>query len=109
METIAQEVGLRIRHYRQQQGLTQEALAEKAELHHTYIGQVERGEKNLTIHSLEKILSALGVTFSELFENIENMGHADQFSTLCYDLIRSKPEQQQAHIYQILIEIEQML
>lgn len=109
METIAQEVGLRIRHYRQHRGLTQEALAEKAELHHTYIGQVERGEKNLTIHSLEKILSALGVTFSELFENIENTGRADQIPTLCYDLIRSKNERQQAHIYRILTEIEKLL
>lgn len=109
METIAQEVGLRIRRYRQHQGLTQEALAEKAELHHTYIGQVERGEKNLTIHSLEKILSALGVTFSELFENIENMGHADHIPALCYDLIRNKNDRQQAHIYQILMEIEQLL
>lgn len=109
MGTIAQEVGLRIRRYRLHRGLTQEALAEKAELHHTYIGQVERGEKNITLTSLEKILAALDVTFSDLFENLEHTKRSDNIPALCYQLINSKSRQEQLHFYHILLEIEQML
>lgn len=109
MEPIAQEIGSRIRRYRLNQDLTQEALAEKAELHHTYIGQVERGEKNLTISSLGKILTALGVSFSELFENIEETKTTAPISTQCYRLISNKSIQEQEHLYHILLEIEQML
>ena len=55
-----------IRKYRQLRKISQEELAEKADLHPTYIGQAERGEKNLTISSLEKILIALDISFSEI-------------------------------------------
>ena len=50
MSDIAKTVGKRLRSYRQAQSLSQERLAEMAGLHPTYIGQVERGEKNLTIN-----------------------------------------------------------
>lgn len=43
--SIAKIIGDRIRAYRNQKGWSQEYLAEKAEVHHTYIGQLERGEK----------------------------------------------------------------
>ena len=108
MEAIAKEVGQRIRRYRLDRGLTQEDLAEKAEMHHTYIGQVERGEKNLTIGSLERILAALDVTFSELFENIESVRHSDSITAQCIQLIRSKSAKEQAHIYHILQELDQL-
>ncbi len=49
---IQSELGLRIRYYRKQRGLSQEKLAELCSLHPTYIGQIERGEKNATIESL---------------------------------------------------------
>lgn len=42
--------------------MNQETLGEKAGLHHTYIGQVERGEKNLTVGSLVRISDALGIS-----------------------------------------------
>ena len=51
MSDIAKIVGKRLRSYRTAQGLSQEKLAERAGLHPTYIGLVERGEKNLTIES----------------------------------------------------------
>ena len=53
--SIAKIIGDRIRAYRNQKGWSQEYLAEKAEVHHTYIGQLERGEKNATIESISKI------------------------------------------------------
>uniref|UniRef100_UPI0040289E14 helix-turn-helix domain-containing protein n=2 Tax=Eubacteriales incertae sedis TaxID=538999 RepID=UPI0040289E14 len=53
---MTKELGKRIRTERIDKKMTQEELAERAGLHPTYIGQVERGEKSLTITSLEKIV-----------------------------------------------------
>lgn len=66
MENICKRVGKTIRKYRMQKGISQEKLAELAELHRTYIGQVERGEKNLTLLSMERIAKALGVEVRDL-------------------------------------------
>jgi transcriptional regulator with XRE-family HTH domain len=51
--------GKKIRKYRKLLGLSQEKLAEIANLHRTYIGSVERGERNITLDSLENIAKAL--------------------------------------------------
>lgn len=59
--------GLRIRNVRKKQGLSQEDLAEKAGLHPTYVGGVERGERNPSLESILKIASALEVSPSQLF------------------------------------------
>jgi transcriptional regulator with XRE-family HTH domain len=64
---IGNIIGQRIKNYRIEQGLTQERLAEKARLHSTYIGKVERNEKGITIETLIKITDALGITVEELF------------------------------------------
>lgn len=50
-------------------GLSQEELAEKAGLHRTYIGMLERGEKNVTIYNIERLAKALGVSPSSLLES----------------------------------------
>ena len=70
MSEIAKIVGQRIRNYRTRQGLSQEKLAEMSGCHPTYIGQVERGEKNATLESIEKIAAALNVSLSKLFEKL---------------------------------------
>ena len=49
---ITQTIGRKLRQYRQKQGYSQEALADRAGLHPTYIGQVERGEKNITVETV---------------------------------------------------------
>jgi transcriptional regulator with XRE-family HTH domain len=54
-------VGEKIRFYREKKGLTQETLAFEADLHRAYVGQIERGEKNIGIQNLEKIAKALGI------------------------------------------------
>lgn len=64
-------IGERIRDIRKQKGLSQEELAERAGLHPTYIGQLERGEKSATIDSLEKVTAALEITFEELFRHVQ--------------------------------------
>ena len=55
MSDITKLLGQRIRNYRTEKGWSQEKLAELAGCHPTYIGQIERAEKNATIESIEKI------------------------------------------------------
>jgi len=60
-------IGQRIREIRKQKGLSQEQLGEMAGFHFSYIGGVERAEKNITLLNLEKIAQALDVTIYDLF------------------------------------------
>jgi len=60
-------VGERIRNLRKAKRWTQEQLAEAASLHYSYIGGVERGDRNISLETLEKIISALSVPPTELF------------------------------------------
>ena len=71
MSDIAKAVGQRIRNYRTKKGLSQEKLAELSGCHPTYIGQLERGEKNATLESIERITAALGISLSKLFEKLD--------------------------------------
>lgn len=64
-------VGRRIRELRLARGLTQEAVAAKAQIHTKYYGALERGEVNLTIATVERIASALDVPVVEVFQGID--------------------------------------
>lgn len=66
-EAILIKFGQKIRQERLKQNLSQEELAEKANLHRTYIGMIERAEKNITLINIEKISNALGVSIYDLF------------------------------------------
>ena len=68
MAEINKKVGERIRKYRLVKGLSQEKLAFEADLHRAYIGQIERGEKNIGVQNLQKIATALKVKISKLIE-----------------------------------------
>ena len=63
-------LGENIRAQRRQRGLSQEKLAEKAELHPVYVGSVERGEENVSIDSLMRIARALKVSLHVLVTGI---------------------------------------
>jgi transcriptional regulator with XRE-family HTH domain len=54
-------VGANLRAYRQERGLSQEAFADTLQVHRTYMGGLERGERNLTLKSLERIAEKLGL------------------------------------------------
>lgn len=71
MNSLPVILGDRIRNIRRERGLSQEELAHLSSLHSTYIGQIERGEKNITIESLEKVTNALNISLDELFRYIE--------------------------------------
>lgn len=107
MSDIAKILGKRIRNYRTNAGLSQEKLAEFATCHHTYIGQIERGEKNATIESVEKIALALSVPLSRLFENLGGEENEERNIPLeCYEFIAEKSKSEQEQIHRILMEID---
>lgn len=62
--------GKRVREERLKRGLSQEKLAELAALHRTYIGMIERGEKNITLENVEKFSKALKISVSKLLDGI---------------------------------------
>lgn len=61
-------LGRRIRQIRTNLGLSQEAFAFEVGLHRTYVGQIERAEKNITIKNIEKICYALDIDPKDLFD-----------------------------------------
>ncbi|MEG3941009.1 MULTISPECIES: helix-turn-helix domain-containing protein [unclassified Microcoleus] len=63
--------GKQVRKLRKAKGLSQEKLAELAELHRNYIGGIERGERNIALLNILRLAKALGVSLSELLEGIE--------------------------------------
>ena len=67
---ILKVFGQNVRRLRVEQGLSQEQLADKAGLHRTYIGMIERAEKNITPLNMEKLSIALSSTISELLKSI---------------------------------------
>ena len=67
MKAIEKQFGERIRELRTTRGLSQEELAFKCGVHRTYLGGIERGERNPSLRNISAIARALGVDLSELF------------------------------------------
>jgi transcriptional regulator with XRE-family HTH domain len=63
-------LGETIRNYRDQAGMSQERLAEKADLHPVYIGKIERGEQWVSLHALLRVAQALGVRVRDLVDKL---------------------------------------
>lgn len=105
MSEIAKIIGQRIRNYRLQAGLSQEKIAEFSGCHPTYIGQVERGEKNATLESIEKIVAALNVPLSKLFDKYEP-DKSDDPPSKCYEFLLSKTKAEQEQLYKLILEID---
>ncbi|MBU4390026.1 helix-turn-helix domain-containing protein [Patescibacteria group bacterium] len=64
---ILVKFGQRVRQEREKQGLSQEELANKAKVHRTYIGMIERAEKNITLANIEKVANGLRISVQSLF------------------------------------------
>lgn len=107
MSELAKFIGQRIRNFRTQQKLSQENLAELSGCHPTYIGQLERGEKNATLESIEKISSALGVPLSKLFEKLGEETTDKSIPLKCYEFLSTKSLDDQEYLYRLLMEVDQ--
>jgi len=64
---IKKKVGLRVKQLRKDAGLSQEALANLAEIDRTYVPSIEKGERNISIEIAEKIAIAFKISLSEFF------------------------------------------
>ncbi|MFD3260751.1 helix-turn-helix domain-containing protein [Paenibacillus lentus] len=92
---ILKLVGARVKALRKELGLSQEALGEKGGFHFSYIGQIERGEKNISLLNLAKIAATLDVSVAQLFAYINEdseLTNAD-LKDIVMMLRNAKPEQ----------------
>lgn len=72
-QAILVEFGSLIRKKREELGISQEELADKAALHRTYIGDIERGERNVSLINIKKIANALGIPLSILLNGFDEL------------------------------------
>ncbi|MFH1007116.1 MAG: helix-turn-helix transcriptional regulator [Candidatus Latescibacterota bacterium] len=105
MSPLLVEIGRKIRELRKAKGLTQERLAEMADLHPTYVGSIERGEVNASINTLQRIADALQVKVENLFPfdlSKEPTSEAELLTSRILSLIRSEPPAIQKALLNIL-------
>ncbi len=69
--TLAERFGALVRRLRKEQGFSQEGFAFRVGVHRTYMGDIERGEKNVTLVTANKIAKALGLTLAGLLLEME--------------------------------------
>lgn len=69
---IRVKFGKTLRRLRKNRGVSQEVFADKCDLHRTYISDIERGERNVSLENIEKIANVLNIQVSELFREVEN-------------------------------------
>lgn len=105
---ISKIFGKQIKSYRKALNISQEELAERCGLHSTYIGQVERGEKNASLKSIQKLSRGLKIPISKLFEcftidSIESTPAAEIYYT-----VLNMGNDTQMHILNIINEISEI-
>lgn len=71
LHKIRKALGNRIRELRKAKGFSQEEFAHECDLHRTYMGDIERGERNVSLDNIAILANALGITISELFSQIK--------------------------------------
>ena len=107
MPNVSEQVGIRVKEYRLRAGLTQEGLAFGAEMHVSFISEIERGLKKPSIESLEKLLSALNVSFKEFFDfeiNVKALKDSTALEKLIYEL-HTRSEREVELIYRLTKQI----
>ncbi len=106
MSDIAEAVGKRIYAIRVSKHMSRDTLAERSGLHPTYIGQLERGEKNATLTTLESVSVALNVPLERFVEYI-TPGKAGEETTAnqCYNLILEQTPRTQKRLFAIVQDL----
>jgi transcriptional regulator with XRE-family HTH domain len=72
MSTLRRRLGAAVRQLRTQAGYSQEGFAAACRFHRTYIGAIERGEKNITLDAIERIARTLRISVADLFRQTDS-------------------------------------
>ncbi len=100
-------IGAKLAYIRKSKKISQIRLAEMTDMNFNYIGQIERGEKNASIESIDKIASALGISLSKLFEFLgSETPKEDDYAYQAYELITAQSPEEQKKLYEILYSIK---
>lgn len=103
MDCIRFEVGSRIKSQRKKHGISQEKLAELSGLNTSYIGQIERGDKNPSIETVYKIAKSLNISLASLFENLTTTdGIESQYPQAVYSMMLECDEEKRKKIFDII-------
>lgn len=70
MQDVQQKLGARVRALRKRRGWSQDVFADRSGLHRAHIGEIERGEANVTIQTLKTVADTLGVTMTALLKDL---------------------------------------
>ena len=87
MSKLRESFGKRVRELRKALDISQEELGERSGLHYTYVGGVERGERNVSLESIGKIATGLGVNVGELFPFLRKKGKVPEVESLRNEII----------------------
>jgi|GEM_PF-150849 len=100
-EVFIQLVGDKIRELRTAKGLSQEKLGELSDLNSNYIGQIERGEKSISVYTLKKLSNGFSLSLEELFAKIDPASHTSDLEKIT-SLIQERPIEEHAKILALL-------
>jgi transcriptional regulator with XRE-family HTH domain len=64
--------GANVKTFRHRLGFSQEKLAERADMHRTYLADIERGGRNISLFSIVRLVNALGITLAQFFRKLDN-------------------------------------
>ncbi|RRJ67455.1 XRE family transcriptional regulator [Paenibacillus oralis] len=103
-------IGKRIKQLRKEQGLTQEQLAEKAGVNASYIGTVERGVRNISIETLEKIIQGLDVPLAVMFQfhetkNVDSWKDKAEVLEVVNSLLYSRSLEENKLIFRVIKDV----
>lgn len=109
MSIFLKSVGNKIRSIRIEQGLTLEEFADKTDLNLSYLGKIERGEKNVTLLTLEKIINTLNIAPTSLFDfsDLDNNDnhHLNQLLQKHEQLLQTRKSEEIETIHKITLDI----
>lgn len=101
LKVILQAIGEKIRILRKIRGYSQLELGIRCDLHTNYIGQIERGEKNLTFDSLWKVANGLGVPFTQLFNLVGQTPQSEEYLQLI-SFLENRPKEEHVFIFTLV-------
>ena len=100
MEQIQMALGTKLRQYRCIKGYSIEELSHKAGLNPAHLGKIERGERNFTVQSMDKIVQALGISYSQLFDfEVDALPSQNPILDKTLSYLTTLTLEEQKHIY----------